>query len=151
MPTRSIAIASLVYEEGYIAIFISVVLGIAIWREKKDYLKKRVGMLPDWKCSRIGVGRHYRDFGFRSFLWKRNAICRTIIIDQDTEVPSDYDHVNKLFGMSFGWHRQNSVMFGWIPLENNRISIWSHSHVNGKMIETPISIIKRVSLLVNSV
>lgn len=42
----------------------------------------------------------------------------------------DYD-VNKLFGISFGYHHNNSIRFGW-DIEDEEIAIYAYSYKSSK-------------------
>jgi hypothetical protein len=42
--------------------------------------------------------------------------------------------INKLFGLSFGFHHKNSVRFGWRINKNNKISILCYIYRDGKRI-----------------
>jgi hypothetical protein len=50
-------------------------------------------------------------------------------------IPEVNDHVNKLFGVSFGFHHKNSVRFGWKANDtSNIITIYSYCYIDGKRI-----------------
>lgn len=47
-----------------------------------------------------------------------NRLSRKVLFDETCLydwLNKDSDDINKLFGFSNGWHKNNSVRFGWIP------------------------------------
>jgi hypothetical protein len=42
--------------------------------------------------------------------------------------------INKLFGLSFGFHHNNSVRFGWRSTDNGRIDILAYVYRDGERI-----------------
>ena len=88
------------------------------------------------------MARHVAEHGHRLALaiptqWNSSGIQEKIrdtrAIQSERHFATD-DHldVNKLFGMSYGFHHKNSARFGWRwDLEKNLVEILGYTYVNG--------------------
>lgn len=54
------------------------------------------------------------------------------------QLSTNFDQVNKLFGISEGFHHWNSARIGWRCLDGEEIEILAYAYVNGKRIIKPM-------------
>lgn len=52
---------------------------------------------------------------------------------------SNFEQINKLYGLSEGWHHKNSARFGW-RVKGHKIEILAYTYMNGKRDSKPLMI-----------
>lgn len=58
------------------------------------------------------------------------------------ETPDDFA-VNKLFGLSYGMHHNNSIRVGWTPAnEPGHIDLFFYFYINGMLFEKPFCVVE---------
>lgn len=80
--------------------------------------------------STIKKGCHYRDKGMRGLHYGKEALQYTINLQKPSGLDKN-DHINKLFGLSFGLHHNNSARFGWRTVSSDRFELFSYCYENG--------------------
>jgi hypothetical protein len=91
----------------------------------------------------IKKGRHYSGFRFPKFHWEQKTLKKSVKFTDSCI----YDHgdddqldVNKLFGLSFGFHHKNSIRFGWRwDTKYDMIQLYGYTYLNGSRIIEPIT------------
>lgn len=95
-----------------------------------------------WNKFIIKKGNHFS--GFRvSPLLGVNKMGRMVFFGASSEYdlnnPEQQESTNKLFGFSYGYHKKNSLRFGWrYNLNERKIEVLPFIHDNGKMIIGPV-------------
>lgn len=86
----------------------------------------------------IKKGRHRSDF---SRIWPHiGATSVSCEVNFNPNCKYDLDShdqmdINKLFGLSFGWHHRNSARFGWRwDLQDNFIEILAYVYIDGTRV-----------------
>lgn len=79
---------------------------------------------------KINKGSHYSGFRFKPMFYFKNKIIKGSFNFKTSPFISG-DHINKLFGISFGMHHTNSFRFGQVA-NMNGIDIYLYYYVNGK-------------------
>ena len=82
----------------------------------------------------IKKSKHYCSnlFRFRLCLWK-SKLTRNVIFTDSCKYDLPYPQslaVNKLFGISYGYHHKNSVRFGW-HYNYGKIQLFAYCYVDG--------------------
>lgn len=54
------------------------------------------------------------------------------------QLSTNYDQVNKLFGISEGFHHKNSARIGWRCLDGEKIEILAYAYVYGQRVIKPM-------------
>jgi hypothetical protein len=98
----------------------------------------------DFKVWTIKKGHHYCTNLLRVRLYlKQVRLSYDVIFTDSCAYTMDYPHnldVNKLFGLSYGAHHNNSVRFGWHS--NNGIQLFAYYYINGVRKEDWICCLK---------
>lgn len=87
----------------------------------------------DFKSWKIKKGHHYCSNLLRLSLYlKQIRLSYDVIFQDSCAYTMAYPHnldINKLFGLSYGYHHHNSIRFGWHS--NNGIQIFAYYYVDG--------------------
>jgi hypothetical protein len=111
----------------------------------------------DFKSYFIRKGNHrsglFPNLYLKMFKTKYDVIFSQNCIYKLNSV-DDFD-VNKLFGISFGYHHQNSMRFGW-NIDNDKIAIYAYYYKLGnrfmnKIVSIPVEKVHTFELTVYQV
>lgn len=90
------------------------------------------------KNHKIKKGRHRTNRPKLGLHWKKNRVAYDVMFSKSclykTMVPENMKDINKLFGISFGFHHQNSVRFGWRDNGVGKIDLIAYVYKDGKRI-----------------
>jgi hypothetical protein len=91
------------------------------------------------KVYTIPKGKHHSGYIFKPHIKKRFLEHQIRFDNTSTYFFSDEDQydINKLFGLSFGLHHNNSIRFGWRSTGgySNQVEILSYTYKDGKNIK----------------
>ena len=101
--------------------------------------------ITDFKRWIIKKGKHYCSqlFRFKPY-WQKDRLSNHVIFTSSCEYKLDYPDnldVNKLFGLSYGYHHNNSARFGW-HYGSHGIQLFAYCYINGKRTESFICFLK---------
>jgi hypothetical protein len=87
----------------------------------------------------IPQAKHSSGFHFRPHIGKR-FLQYDVMFDKTSQYyHGDIDQydINKLFGLSFGYHHTNSIRFGWRSLGNltSKVEILGYCYVDGNRVQ----------------
>lgn len=99
------------------------------------------------KTYKIKAGHHYCSMNWRFFPhFGVEKISKDIIFHESCYYNSHIHgtHINKLFGLSFGHHHENSIRVGWRPNRNEigKISIFAYTYSNGFVDQSYVTYVK---------
>lgn len=81
----------------------------------------------------IKKNKHYSDnwlYKLTHFFNFKKQQSFKVIFDESCLYSGKDDSVNKLFGLSFGWHHNNSIRFGW-QSHYGKIRIYTYLYIDG--------------------
>lgn len=88
---------------------------------------------------KIKKGKHRTNKPKIGLHWKNNKIAYEVLFNKDcryrTKDPKNQLDINKLFGLSYGFHHKNSVRFGWRDNGTGKIDILAYVYNDGKRIK----------------
>ena len=85
----------------------------------------------------IKKGRHYSTPRLFKLWFKSKPLSYRISFDQSCryDIGAEQGDINKLFGIGFIWHHQDSARFGWVyNKEADKIDIYAYCYVDGKRL-----------------
>jgi len=90
------------------------------------------------KIYKIQKGNHYSGLHFKPHIGE-TQLSHTIEFNKSAHYyfgDDDQLDINKLFGLSFGFHHNNSVRFGWRSMKpyTNQIEILAYIYLDGKRL-----------------
>lgn len=94
-----------------------------------------------FKCifHRIKKGRHRTNKPKIGLHWKKKRLAYEVVFNRDcryeTEKKENQLDINKLFGISFGFHHKNSARFGWRDNGEGKIDILAYVYRNGERVK----------------
>jgi hypothetical protein len=98
----------------------------------KDYIFNFMGGFKKYK---IRKGSHYSGFRLAPFFGKTTSKYEVVFTKSciyQIEGPGQFD-VNKLFGLSYGFHHENSARFGWRAVDD-LIEISLYCYKDGRRV-----------------
>jgi len=101
--------------------------------------------IESFKSWVIKKGKHYcsKLFRFSPYL-RKERFSQNVIFTTSCKYHLDYPDnldINKLFGLSYGYHHRNSARFGWHYNAGN-IQLFAYCYINGKRKESFICSLK---------
>lgn len=98
----------------------------------------RSAMKYSFKSYLIKKGNHYCSNWLRiSPYFYKTKLSYSVIFTDSCQYDLPYPEslaVNKLFGLSYGFHHENSARFGW-HYNYGQIQLFAYCYVNGKRVE----------------
>lgn len=93
----------------------------------------------------IPTGKHYSRPRRLQLHWRKTELIREIKFNSSVKYnlySVDQWDINKLFGISYGYHHHNSVRFGWRwNLKENKLEILAYIYINKKRIQDSLAFI----------
>ena len=90
------------------------------------------------QACRILAGKHKSDSSRIKLHWAKKELGATFRFEPSCEYQInvvDQKDINKLFGLSYGFHHKNSIRFGWrFSLAKNKIEIFGYSYMDAKRL-----------------